>query len=179
MIDVITKFIANSGFANLTAGQAIMICVSFVLFYLAIKKGFEPLLLIPIAFGMLMSNLPLAGVMHPEFFTGSTIDYSQVLHDGGVLDILYLGVKLGVYPPLIFMGIGAMTDFSPLIANPKTIFLGAAAQLGIFGAFSLSLWIGTTGFATWVENTFGESIVFTEQMAASVGIIGGADGPTA
>ena len=179
MLDVITKFIANSGFANLTAGQAIMICVSFVLFYLAIKKGFEPLLLIPIAFGMLMSNLPLAGVMHPEFFTGETIDYGQVLHDGGVLDILYLGVKLGVYPPLIFMGIGAMTDFSPLIANPKTIFLGAAAQLGIFGAFSLSLWIGTTGFATWVENTFGESIVFTEQMAASVGIIGGADGPTA
>ena len=179
MLETLKSFAMSSGLANLDLGSAVMIIVSLALFYLAIKKGFEPLLLIPIAFGMLLANLPLSGVMHPEMFTVENVNYAEVLKKGGLLDILYLGVKLGVYPPLIFLGIGAMTDFSPLIANPKTIFLGAAAQLGIFGAFALSLWIGTTDLADWVAATFGQSIAFNMQEAASIGIIGGADGPTA
>ena len=179
MLETLKNFAMSSGLANLDLGSAVMIIVSLLLFYLAIKKGFEPLLLIPIAFGMLLANLPLSGIMHPEMFTVENVNYAEVLKKGGLLDILYLGVKLGVYPPLIFLGIGAMTDFSPLIANPKTIFLGAAAQLGIFGAFALSLWIGTTDLADWVAATFGQSIAFSVQEAASIGIIGGADGPTA
>lgn len=143
---------------------AVMIAIACGLLYLAIVKQFEPLLLLPIAFGMLLANLPGAGIYHPELWvlTGDGIDYGRVLHDGGVLDILYMGVKLGIYPPLIFLGIGAMTDFGPLISNPKSFLLGAAAQLGIFAAFVGALAIG-----------------FTPQEAGSIGIIGGADGPTA
>ena len=142
---------------------AVMIAVACCLLYLAIVKQFEPLLLLPIAFGMLLANLPGAGVYHPELWdVAKGIDYGEVLHSGGVLDILYMGVKLGIYPPLIFLGIGAMTDFGPLISNPKSFLLGAAAQLGIFAAFIGALSIGFTG-----------------PQAGSIGIIGGADGPTA
>ena len=142
---------------------AVMIAVACGLLYLAIVKKFEPLLLLPIAFGMLLANLPGAGVYHPELWdVAKGISYGDVLHDGGVLDILYMGVKLGIYPPLIFLGIGAMTDFGPLISNPKSFLLGAAAQLGIFAAFVGALAIGFTG-----------------PEAGSIGIIGGADGPTA
>ncbi|MEA4911176.1 MAG: sodium ion-translocating decarboxylase subunit beta [Oscillospiraceae bacterium] len=166
ILDTIKSFVESTGIARIiTAGDwksLVMIAIACVLFYLAIVKKFEPLLLLPIAFGMMLANLPGAALMHPEFFTGSDINYSQILHDGGLLDILYLGVKLGIYPPLIFLGIGAMTDFSPLIANPKTIFLGAAAQLGIFVTFAGSIALG-----------------FNALEASSIGIIGGADGPTA
>ncbi len=142
---------------------AVMIAVACCLLYLAIVKKFEPLLLLPIAFGMLLANLPGAGVYHPELWdVAKGINYGDVLHEGGVLDILYMGVKLGIYPPLIFLGIGAMTDFGPLISNPKSFLLGAAAQLGIFAAFIGALAIGFTG-----------------PEAGSIGIIGGADGPTA
>jgi len=143
-------------------GQLIMIAVSCVLIYLAIGKGFEPLLLLPIAFGMLLANLPLANLMHPEFFADGQLDMSGIIQGGNLLDFLYLGVKLGIYPPLIFLAIGAMTDFSPLIANPKSLLLGAAAQLGIFITFIGALFLG-----------------FNPLEAASIGIIGGADGPTA
>ncbi len=143
----------------------VMIAIACVLFYLAIVKGFEPLLLLPIAFGMLLTNLPAAEtsrIFHAEWFVQKDIDFGQVLHDGGLLDLLYLGVKLGIYPPLIFLGIGAMTDFGPLIANPKSILLGAAAQLGVFITF------------------FGANLMgFTLKEASAIGIIGGADGPTA
>ncbi len=156
----------NTGIARILSAldwkTCVMLLIAGVLFYLAIKRQFEPLLLIPIAFGMLLANLPGANIMHMELFNGTTIDYGEVLRTGGLLDILYLGVKLGVYPPLIFLGIGAMTDFAPLIANPKTIFLGAAAQLGIFVTFAGSIWAG-----------------FNALEASSIGIIGGADGPTA
>ena len=111
--------------------QAIlMIAISFVLMYLAVVKGFEPLLLLPIAFGMFLTNLPMAEMFHMEFFTDpkGNIPWGELLHDGGLLDFLYIGVKLGIYPSLIFLGIGAMTDFGPLIANPKSFLLGAAAQ---------------------------------------------------
>ena len=157
-----------SGFNAFFVGDgwkyAVMIAVSCGLLYLAIVKQFEPLLLLPIAFGMLLANLPGAGIYHPELWvlTGDGIDFGAVLHDGGVLDILYMGVKLGIYPPLIFLGIGAMTDFGPLISNPKSFLLGAAAQLGIFIAFVGALLLGFTG-----------------PEAGSIGIIGGADGPTA
>lgn len=142
----------------------IMYVIVIVLFYLAIKKDFEPLLLIPIAFGMFLANLPGANLYHPELFLvpDAQFDIIRVFKEGGLLDLLYLGVKLGVYPSLIFMGVGAMTDFSPLIANPKSILLGAAAQLGVFAAFLGAIAIG-----------------FTPEAAASIGIIGGADGPTA
>ncbi len=165
-LDTIRDFAANTGIAKILAAldwkTCVMLLIAGLLFYLAIKKQFEPLLLIPIAFGMLLANLPGANIMHMELFNGAVIDYGAVLHEGGLLDILYLGVKLGVYPPLIFLGIGAMTDFSPLIANPKSIFLGAAAQLGIFVTFAASIAFG-----------------FTALEAGSIGIIGGADGPTA
>lgn len=167
-ISTVQSILGASGFATFFIGDgwkfAVMIAVSCLLLYLAIVKKFEPLLLLPIAFGMLLSNLPGAGVFHPELWVvGSEgIDFGAVLHEGGVLDILYMGVKLGIYPPLIFLGIGAMTDFGPLISNPKSFLLGAAAQLGIFIAFIGALAIG-----------------FTPQEAGSIGIIGGADGPTA
>lgn len=152
LADILMDFFQSTGFAAITWGQAVMLFVSFVLLYLAIARGFEPLLLIPIAFGMLLANLPEAGLMAPP----------QDGQPGGLLYYLYQGVKLGIYPPLIFLGVGAMTDFGPLIANPKSILLGAAAQLGIFVTF-----IGAT------------LLKFTGPEAASIGIIGGADGPTA
>ena len=141
----------------------VMIALACVLLYLAIVKKFEPLLLMPIAFGMLLTNLPGAGLYNREIFAEGHIDWSKLLSQGGLIDYLYLGVKLGIYPSLIFLGVGAMTDFGPLIANPKSLLLGAAAQLGIFVAFIGAKYI------------FG----FTDQLAASIGIIGGADGPTA
>ncbi len=166
-IQTLFGILEASGFYAFFQGDgwkyAVMIAVACGLLYLAIVKQFEPLLLLPIAFGMLLANLPGAGVYHPELWdVAKGIDYGAVLHDGGVLDILYMGVKLGIYPPLIFLGIGAMTDFGPLISNPKSFLLGAAAQLGIFAAFIGALAIGFTG-----------------PQAGSIAIIGGADGPTA
>ena len=162
------NFLETTGVARLFANEnwwqtAIMFLISFVLVYLAIVKKFEPLLLLPIAIGMLLTNLPGANMFHLDLFIAEEINYAQVLHDGGLLDLLYLGVKLGIYPCLIFIGIGAMTDFSPLISNPKSLLIGAGAQLGVFVAFSGAL---LSGF-------------FSPQEAAAIGIIGGADGPTA
>ena len=135
-----------------------------VLVYLAIGRGFEPLLLLPIAIGMLLTNLPGGEMFHSEYFlTAGDINYGEILRHGGLLDILYIGVKTGVYPCLIFIGIGAMTDFTPLISNPKSLLIGAGAQFGVFVAFAGALISG----------------VFTPEQAASIGIIGGADGPTA
>ncbi len=150
---------ADGGWKNL-----LMILISFVFMYLAIAKGFEPLLLLPISFGMLLTNLPMADLYHADLWqlVDGHVDYGKVLRDGGLLDILYLGVKLQVYPPLIFLGIGCMTDFSPLIANPKSFLLGAAAQGGIFFTFVVAGLLG-----------------FTAAEAGSIAIIGGADGPTA
>ena len=140
----------------------IMIIIACVLFYLAIVKQFEPLLLLPIAFGMLLTNLPGAGLFHEELFAGGHVHWSDMANGAGLLDFLYLGVKLGIYPCLIFIGVGSMTDFGPLLANPKSLLLGAAAQIGIFLAF------------------FGARLLgFDAAEAASIGIIGGADGPTA
>lgn len=169
-----------SGFEGVVAviGTPLMIAIACVLLYLAIVKQFEPLLLLPIAFGMLLSNLPMlsessAIMMHPEFFTDPKylvdghLDMQMIFANGGLLDMLYLGVKLGIYPPLIFLGIGCMTDFGPLIANPKSIILGAAAQLGVFITFLGALVLGALGLGFGVNE------------AASIGIIGGADGPTA
>ncbi len=162
-METIINFIKDTGFSALTLGEGIMILVSFVLLYLAIVRGFEPLLLVPIAFGMLLTNIPMTGMINMDFFlTEDKLDIVKIVQEGGLLDLLYLGVKLGIYPPLIFLGIGAMTDFGPLIANPKSIMLGAAAQLGVFAAFIMSLMFG-----------------FSLTEAASIGIIGGADGPTA
>ena len=155
----------------------IMYVIVGVLVYLAVVKGFEPLLLLPIATGMLLANLPGANLFHMEWFvdgvpvmrdgievmsTKLSDVVSYAVGNGGLLDILYLGVKLGIYPSLIFLGVGAMTDFSPLISNPKSIFLGGAAQLGVFMAFFGALLFG-----------------FSPQVASAIGIIGGADGPTA
>lgn len=178
LIETLVGILQASGFAAFFEPggwkYAIMIAVACGLLYLAIVKKFEPLLLLPIAFGMLLANLPGAGVYHPELWelneVVTEIDFGRVLHEGGVLDILYMGVKLGIYPPLIFLGIGAMTDFGPLISNPKSFLLGAAAQLGIFAAFIGALAIGGLGI---------EGFSFTPQEAGSIGIIGGADGPTA
>lgn len=155
-LEMLTKALRDiwmtSGFVHIEFGQIIMIIVSCVLIYLAIVKGFEPLLLLPIAFGMLLVNLPLAGLMNAP-------KDGQI---GGLLWYLYRGVELDIYPPLIFLGVGAMTDFGPLLANPSSLLLGAAAQFGVFFAFFAALFLG-----------------FTPQEAASIGIIGGADGPTA
>ena len=143
--------------------QLVMFAIVGILVYLAIVKKFEPLLLLPIAVGMLLTNLPGANLFHLDYFIADEIDFGLILHNGGFLDLLYLGVKLGIYPCLIFIGIGAMTDFSPLISNPKSLLIGAGAQLGVFVAFGLALL----------------SAFFTPEQAASIGIIGGADGPTA
>jgi len=147
----------------------VMLCISFVLLYLAIVKKFEPLLLVGIAFGCLLTNLPKAGLYHQELWDAfmdpdSPLyhSYGAIMRDGGLLDIFYIGVKTSLYPCLIFMGVGAMTDFGPLIANPKSMLLGAAAQMGVFAAFLGAVALG-----------------FTAAEAASIGIIGGADGPTA
>lgn len=163
-LEALTDILSQSGIAAFFEGNGylniIMIGVSFFLLYLGIKKGFEPLLMIPIAFGMLLANLPLAnlGVQY-----SSIPEFVDILMKGqaGLIDILYFGVKAGIYPPLIFMGIGAMTDFSPLIANPKSFLLGAAAQLGIAVTFVGARLLG-----------------FDQQAAGSIAIIGGADGPT-
>lgn len=161
---LINDFIAGGMWKNL-----IMIAVSLLLFYLAIKKQFEPLLLIGIAFGMLLTNLPGAGMYDSKLWldfmdeaSKNYHDYGHILAEGGLLDILYIGVKTCIYPCLIFIGIGAMTDFSPLISNPKSLLLGAAAQIGIFATFIGCIALG-----------------FPQEAAASIGIIGGADGPTA
>ena len=126
-LNTLQSLAEKSAFANITWQQGVMLLLSFVLMYLAIVKKFEPLLLLPIAFGMALTNIPGAELYHSEFFLTNNVDYGQVLHDGGLLDILYLGVKLQLFPPLIFLGIGTMTDFGPLIANPKSFLLGAAA----------------------------------------------------
>ena len=142
--------------------NAVMILISFVLLFLAIVKKYEPLLLMPIAFGMLLTNLPGAEMFHANLFAGGHVDWDALGSGGaGLLDFLYLGVKLGIYPCLIFIGVGAMTDFGPLIANPKSLLLGAAAQIGIFATFIGALVLG-----------------FNYLEAGSIGIIGGADGPT-
>ena len=202
--NAIVKLWNESGFAQLFNFQnggwknLIMIGIACILIYLAVKKGFEPLLLLPIAFGMLLVNLPLSGIMDPQqnslipldqvelehlaqgiydqnypIFSMDGVLYWQRFEQGGLMWYLYQGVKFGIYPPLIFLGIGCMTDFGPLISNPKSFLLGAAAQLGIFitffGAKALGLIPGAEGM----------NIMFTDQEAASIAIIGGADGPTA
>lgn len=138
-----------------------MILISFVFMYLAIKKQFEPLLLLPIAFGMLLTNLPNSNLYHPELFEGTDIALGDIFKKGGLLDVFYIGVKFEIFPPLIFLGIGCMTDFAPLIANPKSFLLGAAAQGGIFFTFVGAALLG-----------------FSDREAGSIAIIGGADGPT-
>ncbi|MBQ7153863.1 MAG: sodium ion-translocating decarboxylase subunit beta [Clostridia bacterium] len=169
MLDSILNFLESTGIARLFSGDGwwktlIMLVISGILIYLAIVKKYEPLLLLPIAIGMLLTNLPGSDMFHLDMFiTEGDIDFGEILHHGGLLDLLYLGVKLGIYPCLIFIGIGAMTDFTPLISNPKSLLIGAGAQLGVFVAFSLALLSGQ----------------FLPQEAASIGIIGGADGPTA
>ena len=135
---------ADSGFSALTGGHVIMICVGLLLLYMAIAKGFEPLLLSPIAFGCILANIPKNGFEEP-----------------GVMSVIMYGIHHEVFPPLIFLGVGAMTDFGPLLANPKTLLLGAAAQAGVFVALLGAMLLG-----------------FTVQEAAAIGIIGGADGPT-
>lgn len=188
--EAMVDLLYSTGFMQMEIGQVIMMLVSFVLLYLAIKRGFEPLLLLPIAFGMLLTNFPGAPMINPPIYIPVITDFAhaqytifndvqgmifpglqlnpgevltmQLDQPGGLLWYLYRGVKFGVYPPIIFMGVGAMTDFGPLIANPKTLLLGAAAQFGIFGAFIVAGMMG-----------------FTAQEASSIAIIGGADGPTA
>ena len=190
IIVAIKDFLGTTGIAQMFSSESstawwqylIMYVIIGALFYLAIVKKFEPLLLMPIAFGMLLANLPGANLIHLEYFFD---DYyienglvaaadlvhghvpmsrmiEEVINNGGLVDILYLGVKLGVYPSLIFLGVGAMTDFSPLISNPKSLLMGAGAQLGVFVAFFAALFLG-----------------FTPMEAGAIGIIGGADGPTA
>lgn len=165
----IAEIFANSGWAQVFFAEggwkyAVMIGVACVLLYLAIVHQFEPLLLLPIGFGMLMTNLPLDGIFHMDIFINETqhINWELLGTSGGMADYIYLGVKLGIYPPLIFLGIGTMTDFEPLIARPSSLLLGAAAQLGIFFTFVGAKILG-----------------FTNQEAGAIGIIGGADGPTA
>ena len=164
--EMITTIAKSSGIGMLFADPRyiIMIVIACVLLYLGIVKGFEPLLMVPIGFGMLMTNLPLDGIFHMDIFINSTnhIDWALLGSSGGMVDYIYLGVKLGIYPPLIFLGIGTMTDFEPLIARPSSLLLGAAAQLGIFLTYVGCRLLGFTGAE-----------------ASSVGIIGGADGPTA
>ena len=176
MGDALAKFWNDMGITSFFVGEgwknAVMLGIGCFLLYLAIKKEYEPLLLLPIAFGMVLTNLPGAGMFHTEMWNNEFLNpdspyyhsYRHIMAEGGLLDILYIGVKAGVYPCLIFIGVGAMTDFGPLIANPKSLLLGAAAQLGIFATF----------LVTQID-IFG----FNPQEAASIGIIGGADGPTA
>lgn len=172
MGEAIQSFVEMTGFSMIANDPKvlIMIAISLVLMYLAIVKKFEPLLLLPIAFGMLLTNLPGAEMYHRELFASGHVDWAALSDQGGLIDYLYLGIKLGIYPCLIFMGVGAGTDFGPLIANPKTLFMGAAAQLGIFIAF-----MGAIGLTALFPNAFN----FGVREASSIGIIGGADGPTA
>ena len=162
ILDSLVDFVGQMGFTVGNWGNYVMICVSFLLMYLAIVKKYEPMLMLTIAFGMLLTNLPGANMFHSELFAGGHVHWDIFVNNAGLLDYLYLGVKLGIYPCLIFLGVGAMTDFGPLIANPKSFLLGAAAQVGIFLTF-----IGASALG------------FNEAQAASIGIIGGADGPTA
>ena len=213
-MDAILNFLGSTGFAFIANNwtSLIMIVVACVLLYLAIVKKFEPLLLLPIAFGMLLTNLPGADMYHEQLFAGGHVHWEMFgsgipLADGtlvqpGLIDILYLGVKLGIYPCLIFVGVGAMTDFGPLIANPKSLLLGAAAQLGIFLTFiaakefrdarssldlaQLGIFVTFLGvrelFPIILDSAYLNSLLgptTIEKLAASVGIIGGADGPTA
>ena len=156
----------STGFFNMQWGNVVMIIIACFFLFLAIKFKFEPLLLVGIAFGMLLSNIPgpvSDWIYHPDLWVSSTtVDYGEVLQTGGLIDILYIGVKTSVYPCLIFLGVGAMTDFEPLLSNPKSLNLGAAAQFGIYVAFFLAVCFGFSG-----------------EEAASIGIVGGADGPTA
>jgi oxaloacetate decarboxylase beta subunit len=191
VLSSLINFLGETGIAKLIAqmsesaaagnwlqlvGTPLMLVIACVLLYLAIVKKYEPLLLLPIAFGMLLTNLPMdfaQKLMHPDFFVNEEylidghLNIQLICAEGGLLDLLYLGVKLGIYPPLIFLGIGVMTDFGPLIANPKSLLLGAAAQFGVFAAFIMALVLGAMGLGFGVNE------------AASIGIIGGADGPTA
>ena len=165
-LESLEKFLSSMGFAAFFSemgwGNLVMILIAFFLLYLAIKKEYEPMLMMTIAFGMLLTNLPGAGLFHEELFAGGHVHWAEFANGAGLLDYLYLGVKLGIYPCLIFVGVGAMTDFGPLIANPKSFLLGAAAQIGIFATFLAAYAMG-----------------FTPEQAGSIGIIGGADGPTA
>ena len=181
--EVLLNLWESSGFAYIFANMAgggwqnlVMLIISCVLLYLAIVKQFEPLLLCGIAFGCLLSNLPGGGLYHQELWTAfmdasdpAYHSYGAIMREGGLLDILYIGVKTSIYPCLIFMGVGAMTDFGPLLSNPKSLLLGAAAQLGVFVAF----------FGAVALNLISPALGFTGPEAASIGIIGGADGPTA
>lgn len=191
MLESLVNFLSETGIAKMfmqmseaagagnwlqVVGTPLMLIIACVLLYLAIVKKYEPLLLLPIAFGMLLTNLPMEftqKLMHPDFFVNDEylidghLNIQLICSEGGLLDLLYLGVKLGIYPPLIFLGIGVMTDFGPLIANPKSLLLGAAAQFGVFAAFLMALLLGAMGLGFGVNE------------AASIGIIGGADGPTA
>lgn len=165
--EFLSNLFGSSGFATMDWKQAVMIVIACILLYLGIVKKFEPLLLVGIAFGMLLTNLPGANMYNPALWSGPEItqngvNYADVLHNGGFLDILYIGVKTGIYPCLIFMGVGAMTDFGPMLANPKSMLLGAAAQLGIYCAFLLAI-----------------LFAFDANVAAAIAIVGGADGPTA
>lgn len=164
-METIINFIGQTGFSRIADDPKclIMLIISFVLMFLAIKMKFEPLLLLPIAFGMLLTNLPGAEMFHSAFFAGGHVHWEEMTAGNfGLIDYLYLGVKLGIYPSLIFIGVGAMTDFGPLIARPKALLLGAAAQLGIFVTFVAA-----------------RAMNFTPEQASAIGIIGGADGPTA
>ena len=173
IIETIKNFIQNTGIAQLVNNNPdwwkylVMYVIAFVLIYFAIAKKFEPLLLLPIAIGMLLTNLPGANMFHLDMWVNKDMTVLEsikaVISNGGFLDLLYIGVKLGIYPCIIFIGIGAMTDFTPLIANPKYFLIGAGAQLGVFVAFSAAFISG----------------LYTLGEAASIGIIGGADGPTA
>ncbi len=164
IIDTLGRFLTQTGFfqEDFTWGNLAMIAVACFLLYLAIGKKFEPLLLVPIAFGMLLTNIPGADIFHSEIFNGAHPNWEMLAETGGLIDYLYLGVKLGIYPSLIFMAVGAMTDFGPLLSRPSSLFLGAAAQLGIYVAFVFALVLG-----------------FAPNVAAAIAIIGGADGPTA
>ncbi|MBO5981929.1 MAG: sodium ion-translocating decarboxylase subunit beta [Clostridia bacterium] len=167
IVETILGILNSSAFGveNFKVGNIIMIAISFVLLVLAVKFKFEPLLLLPIAFGMFLTNIPVGEIFHMNYFvqeSSANINWAELAAHGGLLDYLYLGVKLGIYPCLIFMGVGAMTDFKPLIANPKSLLLGAAAQFGVFAAFIGAMLLG-----------------FSSLEAAAIGIIGGADGPTA
>ena len=155
-------------FSAMGWGNIVMIGIAFFLLYLAIRHKFEPLLLLTIAFGMLLTNLPGANLYHTELFAGGHVHWDIFVAKAGLLDYLYLGVKLGIYPPLIFLGIGTMTDFAPLISNPKSLLLGAAAQFGIFGTYMGARLLTATGL-----------VDFTQKQSAAISIIGGADGPTA
>lgn len=181
--DGVSNFFGEMGFVSFFVDEGwknlVMIGIGCFLLYLAIAKKYEPLLLLPIAVGMVLTNLPGAGMFDTEMWNKEFLNpdspyyhsYGHIMANGGLLDILYIGVKSGIYPCLIFLGVGAMTDFGPLIANPKSLLLGAAAQIGIFATFIVT----QTDFSIFGVSPFG----FTPEQAASIGIIGGADGPTA